>query len=545
MDSLNKKYFSALCDKFQLEQSEEHRTDDLILFEEGIDTKGRVVVFPTAIAPKRLMDSIPVYNYGDYQTEEMAKEALNVSLWLKKMQAGTGSSLKRDNYLAEILNISPSEVVIGAKGTDLFVEINDKNGVASKVSLVELQILQSIYVARRGDFKEVILHDIVGPETKKSLQAIWNKKAIDSEGLTYKQLVEKVEGISWFGETYQDHLPNFDHKLKVTNARKAPGGHAFFAVEALIAAYSEKLRPLTAGKLIASIGNGEDLSSMPDKYILGLMSKNNISIAMITTDKTAIDTKGGQIAVIENADGTTTLTIVEKAQAETSNQLDYFQSLGLREGDRTAFFNTNMALFNYDLLVPQISQLVEDIGEEKFLEIIAPDLIKNKKKQVELDGVEREYLQLEGAMGSVLLNLDRYWRKRYKKPLVAIINVDKKNRTKFFSPIKVAFDFFIQFFSDRFVLDQKTMTLIDQTPGEIPSINLQDPYYNRQDNTLKAFKDVKLKELKSLTIKGKVNLSGFTLKGDVTIINRGLKIVNLSTAINKRLLENETIELNS
>ncbi len=59
---------------------------------------------------------------------------------LKKMQAGTGSSIHRNKYLAYHFGIDEKDVEIGAKGTDLFVKL--KSG--DIVSLAEIQILQAI-----------------------------------------------------------------------------------------------------------------------------------------------------------------------------------------------------------------------------------------------------------------------------------------------------------------------------------------------------------------------------------------------------------------
>jgi len=91
-------------------------------------------------------------------------------------------------------------------------------------------------------------------------------------------------------------------------------------------------------------------------------------------------------------------------------------------------------------------------------------------------------------MGSSLLNLDKFWREKYKKPLVHFINIDKLNRTRFFFSDKNAFDFFLQFFSDRFALNTKTMRLEDKRKGNLPIVMFTDPYYNDVQNTLDAFK---------------------------------------------------------
>src|SRR5690606_14642666 len=149
----------------------------------------------------------------------------------------------------------------------------------------------------------------------------------------------------------------------------------------------------------------------------------------------------------QDSNGEIYVTILEAGQAEKAGQKALFEQIGLsiKERDQIAFFNTNMAIFNFGELAPRLQALVAEVGMQKFREIISPDLIRNGKTQTDTDGVQRRYTQLEGAMGSSLLNLDRYWRSRYGEPLVRFINVERESRTRFFSPIKTAFDFYMQF----------------------------------------------------------------------------------------------------
>jgi UDP-N-acetylglucosamine pyrophosphorylase len=228
--------------------------------------------------------------------------------------------------------------------------------------------------------------------------------------------------------------------------------------------------------------------------MVGWMAKERIPIVMITTDKTANDMKGGQIAIVRHRDGSHYVSIVEQAQAKETGQLELFEKTGLevRRDNQTSFFNTNTALFNYEELVPKLKALVNKIGEEEFLRIVTPDLIENRKEQKDKDGISRKYLQLEGAMGSSLLNLDRFWRAHYQEPLVHFINVDHLHRTDFFSPIKSAFDFFMQFHSDRFRLLTDSMRLKNERPGSLPSVSLSDTrtsdkYYHDVQTVLECF----------------------------------------------------------
>jgi len=237
------------------------------------------------------------------------------------------------------------------------------------------------------------------------------------------------------------------------------------------------------------------------------------------------------------------LTVLETAQAKEAGQDQLFASL-------QGAVSTNLTLFNYDVLVPLISREVEEIGEDEFQKIISPDLISNVKEQRDPDGKIRKYLQLEGAMGSTIMNLDRYWRRKHGMPLVHIINVDRRHRSEFFSPIKSAFDYFMQFHSDRFAFDSSTMKLKNLRRGELPEVTLKDPltrdqYYQDVENILESFKDASIRDLNRLSIDGQVSLSGSILRGDVEIINRSSHRVDLTRLMpapgGRLVLENATV----
>jgi hypothetical protein len=148
----------------------------------------------------------------------------------------------------------------------------------------------------------------------------------------------------------------------------------------------------------------------------------------------------------------------------------------------------------------------------------------NWKEQKDSDGTTRKYLQLEGAMGSTIMNLDRWYREKFGEPLVQIVNVDRFHRTDFFSPIKSAFDFFMQFHSDRFTFNSATMRLKNNRPGELPAVSLSDPatgdkFYQDVDNVLTAFKQTKIMGLDILKVSGQVSFAGMTLAGRLEITN--------------------------
>jgi hypothetical protein len=546
LDELNWNYYFYL---FQ-GRAGERKSKPLHIFDEKRQQEGTLIAYPVSIAPPQLLQHLKMVEYAQlkYSPERYDETAKQAALWVKKMQAGSGSSMTRKSYLSRRLGIPEAEVQIGAKGTDLFVDVNDprKGSGAISISIAEAQILQSIKDHERGEIGEVIFHDVISSETEEAIRKLWDKGSLYDPSHTYREIVQQTPGLSHFGSTYQSFVPTLDEKREISFNRRAPAGHALFAVDAFRAAYRPELRPRTQKPLIAAISNGEDLSSSPDRYMIGYMIKHRIPIALVTTERTPVDLKGGLISLLQDSNGFVSLTVLETAQAKEAGQEKLFASI-------QGTVNTNLALFNYDVLVPLISKEVSEIGEDEFLKIISPDLISNVKEQKDTDGVSRKYLQLEGAMGSTIMNLDRYWRKKYGTPLVHIINVDRRHRSDFFSPIKSAFDYMMQFHSDRFSFDSNSMRLKNLRRGELPQISLKDPvtgdkFYQDVENVLESFESVSIRDLDVLEVEGQVKISGAILRGHVQIINRSANEVDLNRLLPAShgrgvVLENTSIQI--
>ncbi len=516
MDDINFSYFLLL-----LKQKNKSISNEFKIIDDRVtNKKNKILVLSTATASKNELKHIPIVEYETISSNnKYLKTSQNVTLLIKKMHAGLGSSIERTSYLAKRLGKNENEVKMSAKGLDLFVKIPDRNG--SEVSLAELGLIKLIISQKRGEFGGIIFHDIVGPETQEGIKNLWKKSSPFFNNLTYEELINNDENISYSGSTYEDHLPTIDERNELTYSRHAPGGHGLFGVETLMSL--SKSENIDKKYIISAISNGEDLSASPDPYMLGWMKENDIPIVMVTTDKTEIDKKGGQIVLVIK-ENSFYPTLLELAQAERSGQKKLFEELGLRPNDNKVFFNTNMILFNHTVLIPLLNSLLKKIGENRFLEIIAPDLILNRKEQVDDDGITRSYYQMEGAIGSSILNLDKYFRETYSKPIVHFINVSRNFRTDFFSPIKIPFDFFMQFKSDRFSLDREKMCLINNRKGKLPLVSFKGPksnpeLYKNLQYVLDAFKDSSILELDELHIEGAIKINSAILKGKVILKN--------------------------
>lgn len=553
LDEINFKYLQVLMNSYgESKRSANNRSVIVIADHENLaQALGKTsMVVPTAIASPSLMKSVPVTEYSQIAAKKADYEAVTpeVKFWVKKLMAGTGSGIVRVEFLKDIyakLGKSGS-IKIGSKGTDLYAEVKI-DGSIHVLNIAELQILQLL--AQSDKYKQVIFHDVVSNETQDSIDTTWTKSSSLLNGKTLSDVAEH-KGEVRSGPTVQYHIPTIGESGALTKERLAPAGHGLFAIEAIDATLNNKLPKTKTGEsLIGVIGNGEDLMSTPSSDIVGWMAKEQLPLVMVTTEKTALDKQGGQIAIGFNSKGQEYVTIVEKAQAETAvkkghpEQMDLFTALGLRPNDSKAMFNTNMVLVNYNALQPKLALLAQKVGgKERLLELIAPDLITNTKKQKSADGLEKSFVQLEGAMGSVVLKLDRLYRETFNgQPLVHFLNIGKNQRTQYFAPIKSGFDFFMQFYSDRFVVDGKAFKIIDQRPGAIPKVSLADDFYKEAANVLKSFKDSKILELDELSIEGAgVMMPNMKLSGVVKIKNLSGQIVNLPVLLQQnKFLGNE------
>ncbi|MBU2102385.1 MAG: hypothetical protein KKF80_03230, partial [Candidatus Omnitrophica bacterium] len=246
---------------------------------------------------------------------------------------------------------------------------------------------------------------------------------------------------------------------------------------------------------------------------------------MVSTTKTGIDFKGGQIGIEFLADGKTRVRMLEEGSTkEDKKQLAIFHKMGLPGGKGQVgeqYFNTNIVLINYSLIALLLQDLLREVFQgdiEKLQKIFAPDVIRPGIKKNKKDG--KDYIQLEGPIGTALLNLHNYvatsddpkvkeiLERHNVEKMLRIINVDTQNRTRFFTPIKFATDHWLQAYSDYYSLDTNTWMLNDTATGVTPPIfELQDPYYNDVTNVYEAFGKASVSgddgSLTSLTIVGK------------------------------------------
>jgi hypothetical protein len=409
MKEINISYFKTLYEKYQNNESIE------IVINEAGKNDSHVIPFP--VASEEDLNLVTIQNYENL-SQSISEKLKDYELCICKMQAGLGTSVKRDDLIAKYTDRKE----LGSKGTDLFINYNNKI-----ISIAEVQLLLAEKRKDEEVFKSISFQNLLNSETEKAVNSIW-KNQHPIKNSTYEKIF-KESGLSRKKEINQLMMPTIDETKSITFDRVAPAGHAFLGFYEIL----ELFRNDNTSNEILVIGNGEDLKSTPDNKILSWVAENNIPVAMITTTKLKKDKKGGQLAIVKEAKPY--VTIVEKAQAQRANQLELFEELGLRENDKRSLFNTNIVIINKKSLKEAFNKYL-NLSEEEFISIISPDLIKNIKEQ---DG--NEFTQLEGALGSTIVHLDKYFRQNYETPLVSFLNLAPQNRESFFMPIKKREDF--------------------------------------------------------------------------------------------------------
>ncbi|MBZ0165828.1 MAG: UTP--glucose-1-phosphate uridylyltransferase [Candidatus Omnitrophica bacterium] len=502
---------------------------------------------------------------------EYVAAAHDVVLISNPMNGGLGSSVSRKSYLERLTG----RTELGAKGTDLFfkVEINgfDSQGkkmtVLEQVSVTELKYIQALRSAKNYTniiMQELVNEDSIGPMNRFLDETIYIEDRVDQRPgaprRTYRQIIEETEGIELATAMIeQGSLPVIDVATnELTDDYTAPGGHGQLGSMVLQEALTAEL---IEGKIvIRTVFNGDGPNNNISKSIAGFMAKENVPIVMISTTKTPLDKKGGLIGLETTENGSVRAQMVELAQAKANGQEKIFTAMGLTEGQAGAqFFNTNVAAVNYTALQPFLRELKDIIGEAKFNEIVTPDLIENEKTKTG----GRKVLQLEGAMGSALLNLNgfvtttdndqvqRLMNKYGFKRLLTIVNVDQENRTRFFTPIKFAYDHILYSETDHFHVSATSGLLVNQGVDHLPGFATMDDYYKDVQNGIDAFRGASMLGLDELHVLGQVNMPGAVLVGRVAINSKVAGVLDLNkfvreigrTAQGKLLLDNVYIEV--
>jgi len=534
------------------------------------------------------------YKNDIFDIKAYLKAAKDVELIVNPMDGGVGANIERGEYLENMAEKWPKKFSmrgkkpnIGAKGLDYYFEV-EHEGVKVPMNISEIKYRRLI--KESGDYKGIKIQELVNDESQKSMNDFLK---------SFGSVINKGGGVELAKNIVQLAFPVVDlSNYEFTDIIKLPGGHGQLGTIILYDAERMKI-DAKAAPVVRAIYNGDGVNNGVDPYMVGWMVEEGVPIAMVTATKMGLDIKGGLMGA-EKVGDTHVAQIMELAQAVEAGQEKVFYEIGLpnpkymsdklkiehRPGNQ--FFNTNTAIVNYAVLTPFLKELKNQIGEEQFYRIITPDLMsKPKEKEIERDGkiVTLKYLQLEGALGSSLLNLNRFiltdpgarrlWHNMSggKERFLRIINLSPEVRTDFFTPYKYAVDVWLQSQSNHFSIDTQNWRLEKNPEGgiKLPKINdelAQHPYYMNIQNVIDAFGNASTIGLDSLEItlekvldkKGKlvpdpekgVKLEDAILRGNVKIHSAYPGIFDLNehkesvgVEKNKLLLENVMVDISA
>jgi len=488
----------------------------------------------------------------DYEkiVDEMRDERIdNYELRMASLDAGLGETLKRESYVRRL-----GRPHIGAKGPDLSFEGLVKELPDLEVSVAEVKLLRLIHeVEIDRSRRKVVFQPIVSDDSRPSYETLLEQPylvdLINGKSKTmarsYKQVFDGLGIEVEMRET--SYYPSLKaDTLEPTYDRNASGSHGEWGFKYLVEALEHEP---TNQPVMVSFYNGDGTNNMPDRYIVEWMIKHNVPLVMISTTKTGIDKKGGQIGIEFIGDDTNgedrkvRIRMMELGTAKSHGQEQLFMGVGLKGGMGYAgeqYFNTNVSVINYSLISKILQDLLHeafDDDEEEFYNILMPDLIASKKPKD-----NPKYFQLEGPIGTVFLNLHNFVQnsddpkvqeilaRHGVEKMLRIVNVPTEDRTKFFTPIKTASDFWLQAYTDFYWMNKDTwmleQTVIDVVP---PALEFEDEYYADVMSIIAALGHAKVKDLDSLTITGKpVMLADARLSGDVTIHNMTGEMMDLN-----------------
>ncbi len=505
---------------------------------------------PSALMSK--FDRERVLGTRDYETQirlpQYLSAAKEVVLWSNPMNGGLGTSVARQRYLWQNFNREN----LGAKATDLYYPLDlfgfDERGssviMREHVSIVELQLLQAL--SQDGAYRMHKIQSFVNDESKVPMENFLNTVYLfdrlderpGKEKRTYRQMFSQGRQVAASEELLlQAVLPVIDSETGLlTDEFLAPGGHGQLGTQLLQEAPFLSLPK--EGVQIRALFNGDGVNNEPDPYVAGWMAQERIPIAMVTTTRTPLDAKGGIMGIFLGTLKRGVAAILEIAQAKEAGQEALFLVLGLTEGDRGGqFFNTNTALTNDTLLSPFLRELKHIIGAEKFAEVTTPDLIQNKKEK---GPDKKKVIQMEGALGSALLNLNRFvtttddmrvkelMRKYGFDRLVYFVNFGANARINAFTPVKYSWDHWLYAYSGHFSVDPNTWRLVNNVGSHLPGFTGMDKYYEGVQNMIDSFGRANVNQLDEISITGVVKVVDAVLKGKVVIENNSGREIDLN-----------------
>ena len=515
---------------------------------------------------------------------------------LSGMDAGLGENFGRQKYLAWLneQGLTPIKT-LGAKATDLRVSVQAKNGKTYELSVAEIKILQAIRLAESKEIGQVAVQPLVSDESRPSYVRLLDQTYFFDEiddsipagsKRTYRAVLSNPDsGLALSDFVLQQKLPGLlagDAPVfpEASGGYSQAGGHGQFG----FIFFYEALRKIRENLFDASRNyirvfmNSDNPNSRADAAIVDNMVANNHVIYMLVTAAESIDKKGGKLGIrYVDVDGKSVpvTDMMEVKQAKAAGQEQEFYALGQEGGLGTAgaqSFNTNILYINEKLLGSILNELAavlgngnDSAGDKLLAQAFSATRIPPSAPKMK-DG--QAYLPLDGAIGSVLLNLNAYFLTSTNPKVQTILSsrgIDRilhlvnVPRVQFFTPNKVPTDHYLFNFSDRYAFDAESLGLVDQNPGAPqPEIVLESKdaagkdtgfYSDLKDLVDNLGNKLGARELRTLKISGQVSLVNATLKGDVKIFSEIPTPINLYEILpltdGRLILENKSIVIHA
>lgn len=440
-----------------------------------------------------------------YEIDDLSRDAAliasakNLSVAVLELNGGLGSSMGLD----------PTANHSKATGIEFPVQL--ASGGKATMSILEAKFRTLVNAA--GAFSSMRVMALNSTITSAGFRAFLDAPTVESRaGATGQRVTNReyfaAHGLAIDDEIVQLGFPKVDEKTLLPistgtpETELAPGGHGQILYELY---FSGRLQQLSdAGTDVLVIVNADGKQARPDPAVAAKMASEGIPAALISTDRTALDTKGGFFVVIDGR-----IEIVERNQVDAS-QLGLFESVGLGPDDAAQPFNTNTVYLN----IPLTMQLLEEIrtirGDAALRSFLLPATIASEKKQ-RVGELEVPVRILEGAIGSTILRF----------PGVRIFNASVHSRWTQFTPVKTPADVIYLFQSDVFQVEPTSGELLPQVEDPVPPAIVLKGWdgWKALPTTVDAFGRASMRSLRSLAIDGEVMLRDAILSGDVRIRN--------------------------
>ena len=439
-------------------------------------------ILPSALlSAEQRRDHFKVDSYRDLRGDErLIERAQELHLVVHTLDAGLGTSVKRDRYLAQMgpLVGRGESPTIGSKATDLYESVPM---AASEVfaNVAEMRLTREIEHA--AQFRHVTIRPVVNEESAAPVAALLNQQTLRSrmgmeDSMTYEDRIAVAGNVDRGDVVMQESLPTIDVATGVvTKNKRAPGGHGQAAAQILyeIAAGTD-----TKEHVIREITNGDGYTNgiSPE---MAAIAADRAAFTMILTTALSCDVKGGKGSVKVHDDGTMTPYILEVGQTKLTGQQDIFYKMGQEGQDLPEalaerhqpgeqYFNTNTVIMAEEPIRQFLQAVQTEMGEEFFKYYVAPEFFPNKKGDI---------YQFDGAMGSLILRMnelmqttpqltDIWNRVGGGRDFVRFINVEPEFRDEYFGPIKFPIDK-VEKASNHFGFDTEHLCYINLRPGHV------------------------------------------------------------------------------